>query len=204
MSAKHKRPFYIFAAVAAICSMVLVTGIRGSKAEDSRAPVFAGSQVTGAGIPISPLPGAPEITSPGAEPGATGGDATGAEGDFDPTLPGPDGWLTRPGGGDAENGSHSGVTVLPPFVDAVEDGTVPPATDDESDDKGHGNRGGKKGKNKDKDKVKDEHGNQADDEAVADAESEDEVDPDVYGVDEDEVEAEGEGPDADPTGDATP
>ena len=43
MSAKHKRPFYVFAAVAAICSMVLVTGIRGSKADDGRAPVFAGS-----------------------------------------------------------------------------------------------------------------------------------------------------------------
>ncbi len=202
MSAKHKRPFYIFAAVAAICCMVLVTGIRGSKAEDSRAPVFAGSQVTDAGTTISPLPGAPEITSPSSEPGATGGDATGAEGDFDPTLPGLDGLLTGPGGGDAENGSQSGVTVLPPFLDPVEDGTVPPVTDDESDGKGRGHRGGKK--DKDKDKVKDEHGNEADEEAAADAESEDEVDPDVFGVDEDEVEGEGEDPDADPTGDATP
>ena len=30
MSAKHKRPFYVFAVVAAMCSLVLVTGIRTS------------------------------------------------------------------------------------------------------------------------------------------------------------------------------
>jgi hypothetical protein len=200
VSAKHKRPFYIFAAVAVICGMVLFTGIR-SKAEDSHAPVLAGSQVADGGTTISPLTDEPETTSPSSEPGATGGDATGAEGDFDPTLPDLDGSLTAPGGGDAQDGSHSGVTVLPPFVDPVEDGTVPPVTDDESDGKGRGHRGGKKDKDNDKDK--DEHGNQPDDEAVADAESDDEVDPDVFGVDEDEVEGQGEELD-DPTGDATP
>ena len=31
MSAKHKRPFYVFAAVAAVCCLVLVTGMRGEQ-----------------------------------------------------------------------------------------------------------------------------------------------------------------------------
>jgi len=38
VSAKHKRPFYVFAAVAAICCMVLVTGMRTSKAEAPPGP----------------------------------------------------------------------------------------------------------------------------------------------------------------------
>ena len=45
MSAKHKRPFYVFAAVALLCTMVLVSGVRGSRADDGHSPLVAGPRV---------------------------------------------------------------------------------------------------------------------------------------------------------------
>ncbi len=187
MSAKHKRPFYVFAAVAAVCCMVLVTGIRGSRADDGGGPVVADSQLTKSGALIERSPGAGDLTSSDVDPGATGGAGTGLDGDPDVTIPGPDGSL--PDGGDAEVGPNSGVSLLSPHglplqpVDVDPgDVTVPPATDDTSDGNGRDNRGGKKDKGKDKE----EQGDEAD----ADAESEDEVevDPDVYGLPDDEGE----------------
>ena len=58
MSAKSKRPFYVFAVVAAICALVLVTGIRTSKAgpPSGEPTVSAGSTMfDSAGRPIGPL-----------------------------------------------------------------------------------------------------------------------------------------------------
>ena len=183
MSAKHKRPFYVFAAVAAVCCMVLVTGIRGSKADDGGNPVVAGSQLTESGALIERSPGAGDITSSDADPGATGGAGTGLDVDSTATIPGPDG--SPPDGGDAEVGPNSGSSLLPPG-----DVTVPPTSDDTSDDNGRGERDGKKGKGKDKDEQGDESGDEteADAESESESEDEDEVDPDVYDPPEDEGE----------------
>ena len=55
MSAKHKRPFYVFAAVAAICCVVLVTGIReagSSSGSGTGENELAGAELNGAGEPI--------------------------------------------------------------------------------------------------------------------------------------------------------
>lgn len=182
MSAKHKRPFYVFAAVAAICCMVLVTGIHGNRTDDGNTPVVADSPLTESGALIARSPGAGDGTSSGVDPGATGGANTGSEGGVLPTIPGLNGALTGPDGGDAESGPNSGLIVLPPFDLPLPPVVDPPVTDDTSDDSDRGERGGKKDKGKDKDEQGDEPG----DEATADAESEDEVDPDVYALPEDE------------------
>ncbi len=126
MSAKHKRPFYVFAAVAAVCCMVLVTGIRGSKADDGGNPVVAGSQLTESGALIERSPGAGDITSSDVDPGATGGAGTGLDGDLNATIPGLDGSL--PDGGDAEVGPNSGVSLLPPYGLPLQPETSTPAT----------------------------------------------------------------------------
>ncbi len=202
MSAKHKRPFFVFAAVAAVCCMVLVTGIRGSRADDGHVPVVAdNSSVAGAGAPIAPIPESPDPSSSDSDhAGPVAADPRWGGG-FEITTPGLDESLTDSDGGDSESGPGSGAMVPPPFdlpptptdVDP-DDVTVPPVTDDPGG-QGRGDRGGKKDKdkNKDKDKGKDEQG---DDSA---AEGEEEVDPDVYGLPEDDVdgghEGEGEGPD---------
>ena len=57
MSAKHKRPFYVFAAVAAICCLVLVIGMRPDKANSVREPGTVSSAAPGA-------PGAVEAANP--------------------------------------------------------------------------------------------------------------------------------------------
>ena len=188
MSAKHKRPFYVFAAVAAVCCMVLVTGIRGSKADDGGGPVVGGSLLTESGALIERSPGAGDLPSPDVDPGTTGSAGTRLDGDLNATIPGLEGSL--PDGGNAEVGPSSGVSLLPPYglplqPEDVDPGdvTVPPVSDDTSDDNRPGERDGKRGKDKDKD-------DESEDETEADAESEDEVevDPDVYGLPEDEGE----------------
>ena len=68
MSARHKRPFYVFAVVAAICSLVLVTGMRG-KAASPPAPEIAGPGMT-TGAP-APLKDAEEIDALVAQAVAT-------------------------------------------------------------------------------------------------------------------------------------
>jgi hypothetical protein len=189
VSAKHKRPFFVFAAVAAVCCMVLVTGIRGSKADDGRIPVVAdGSSVSDAGAPIAPIPDAPDSSSSNPDhSGPAGADPSG-DGGFEITTPGLDESLTDPGGGDTESGSGSGVMAPPIDVDPG-DVTVPPLTDN-ADGKGRGDRGGKKNKGKDKGKDKDED----EDEEGDDSAAEEEVDPDVYELPDDvDEDHEGEG-----------
>jgi hypothetical protein len=48
VSAKHRRPFYVFAVVAAICSLVLVTGIRSSRADPTPGNVTVAPDTSGA------------------------------------------------------------------------------------------------------------------------------------------------------------
>ena len=67
MSAKQKRPFFIFAAVAAVCCMVLVTGVR-SKANDSQEPPYYAAPSSTNGSTIKPLPEAPDGSARGPGP----------------------------------------------------------------------------------------------------------------------------------------
>jgi hypothetical protein len=188
VSAKHKRPFYVFAAVAAVCCMVLVTGVRGSKADDGQSPVIAGSQVTDPGHTLTPIPDALDSSSQDSDSGSPVGPDPSWEGDVDITTPSLDDTVTGADGDDPD----SGLIVLPPLdlppPTAVDPGdvTVPPVTDD-ADGKGRGDRGKK---DKDKGKDKDEQGDEA--EAEAESESEEEVDPDVYGLPEGEEGNEGD------------
>lgn len=184
MSAKHKRPFYVFAAVAVVCSMVLVTGVRGSRAEDGRAPVLAGSAVTSPGSLIAPVPTGSEAAVPDSDDGAPGSSGTGPQRELEVGSPEPDDSLA---GGDPAAGPASGVIVLPRFdfplppVSVTPGDVIVPPGSDEGDRKGRGEHRGKKGKNKDK------GGDQSEE---AEADSEEEVDPNVYS----EQQVEGEEP----------
>lgn len=115
MSTKHKRPFVVFAAVAAICCMVLVTGVR-SKADGSHTPDVFSATVETAGPPISPLPEPTVTSTPDPAPktdadsgrATNGGPTSPASGEFE--VPPPD---TGPARGDRE--PDSGRIVVPPL-----------------------------------------------------------------------------------------
>jgi hypothetical protein len=116
VSANHKRPFYVFAVVAAICSLVLVTGLRG-KANTSppdEAVATASITVNSAGVTIEKLARAVDArvmnTKYGVLLGGTGRDrgptSEGGTDSFDPT-PSPDDTDGEPNGsglGDIEGG----------------------------------------------------------------------------------------------------
>ena len=58
MSAKHKRPFYVFAAVAAVCCLVLVTGYSGadpSPGSETGKKELAADDISDGHRPIAPL-----------------------------------------------------------------------------------------------------------------------------------------------------
>ncbi len=192
MSAKQQRPFYVFAAVAAICCFVLVTGVRASEPDGHR-PVFAGASVADARAATTRYLGGPVAPGPELAPGVTGGDGTGSVGDVgdvgavapDPDQPAE---RTPADGADAESGPTSGLAMLPPVT--VNPGEVAlPVGDDQVAGKHRGEKGKKKGKDK------------QGDEAEADAESEDEVDPNAYGMPETE---DGTGSEPDDSIDETP
>jgi hypothetical protein len=67
LSAKQKRPFFMFVAVAAVCCMVLVTGVR-SKASEFREPEHSAVPNPTSGRTLEPLPDATVRSAPG--PGA--------------------------------------------------------------------------------------------------------------------------------------
>ena len=155
MTAKSKRPFYVFAAVAFLCCMVMVAGVRGSRADDGRSPLLAGPQILDRAPTLIPSTDEPGSVTDG-DPGATGGAGPGGS-----DAPTPD--LGRPPleseieGPEAREVPQSGVGVLAPpdFAtppEAVDPGVTPPVTDEEEP----GTKG--RGHKKDKDKGKDGQG----------------------------------------------
>lgn len=110
MSAKHKRPFAVFAAVAMICGMVLFTGVH-SKAEDSRSENLAGSSPTRADT-LTQLPETQDPPTIGSSPnsGATGSEG-GSSGTPETSEPGDSGIpLTEDESrGTGEGGDPAGV-----------------------------------------------------------------------------------------------
>ena len=156
MSAKSKRPFYVFAVVAAICALVLVTGIRTSKAgpPSGEPTVSAGSTMfDSAGRPIGPLAEAMDARLHEAMLGSTAGDGSGS--------PSPDGLgnLNSPSNPDQrddrpdpESGDPSdpplpGLPGTPETDDPAEDGDDPPIEargpqeDDDATDNGDESEG---------------------------------------------------------------
>lgn len=176
MSAKHRRPFAVFAAVAVICGMVLITGVR-SKAEDARAPEH--DMAVAPGTTVSPTQATQGSDTIEASPPSV----PEAQGDL---TENPDtsafSELDEPPAGDSGNEEGNAPTDLPDGVIPLE---IPDPTDvdlgdeesgnpgdsgDGKDGKGRGGRG-KDGKNdKDEDKDGDKGGDgQPDDEEPVDA-----------------------------------
>jgi hypothetical protein len=133
VSARHKRPFAVFAAVALICGIVLITGVR-SKAEPP-GPVAGSLRVSTSGT-LSPLP-EPQgpVTSEAAPP------ADPDLGDGSPADPDPSAGFEAPPSADSgsDDGSDDvseetdpldGVISVPPLVVPDPDDAVP--GDDES------------------------------------------------------------------------
>lgn len=151
MSAKHMRPFYVFAAVAAICSMVLVTGLRGDAGE-RRAPAAGDAPIVGgetierfqpsSGLEIAGRPhrarGAgvtseASLVTPtealfGLLDRRSAGDYVGPE-DFADLLPGFDGDLGDEGDPDAGD-----VVDVRPHGDPTGEPQTPDPSDDPADD----------------------------------------------------------------------
>jgi hypothetical protein len=134
VSAKHKRPFFVFAAVAAICCMVLVTGVR-SKADGSGSPEYVvAPPIATAAPPIPAEPKAPVGSAPGsgpetdADPGRGSSDGSRgtdqAPGSFD--VPKSDTGPTDQGGPEPD----SGLTDVP-LPDPPGPVDLDPGTDDE-------------------------------------------------------------------------
>jgi hypothetical protein len=167
VSAKHKRPFAVFAAVAVICGMVLVTGVSRSKAEPPHGPDYFSATVTDGGPPLAPLPEAEGSVAAGSGPQTDSGPQ--GEDQKAPRTTGSSDFVAPPsGGGEGDNDGSaepdSGIAVVPPTFPLVPDPVdLDPGTDDESrpqDDehgkstraKGHGHRdndGKNHGKNDD-------------------------------------------------------
>lgn len=172
MSANGKRPFYVFAAVAAICSMVLVGGMRGSKAEPADPHHTASPPVVGAGAPLSPSSEAPGGVIPpedDEEGGGRGSTGPIVEADFDLTTP-----QELPSGGDtddADDAADTDALAGPPpgashFDDVIDlDGLLDGLTGGDDGDEVDGltqarpGKGKAKGKNNGKDKGKNGNGN---------------------------------------------
>jgi hypothetical protein len=123
VSAKHRRPFFVFAAVALICSMVLITGL--SKAEDSRAPRHDSGNIAAPGGTISPSLDSSGSPGSGAGPGTDADTASGSKDTSD--IWGPSASGARPGGGPGE--PDSGVSSLPPLIDLTNPEFDLPETD---------------------------------------------------------------------------
>lgn len=192
MSAKHKRPFYVFAGVAAICGLVLVTGIRGSKADDGGPPAFVTAPIAGvesssddlADAPASrPDPGLLLALDTMGGPGAGPGGALPTTPDGEPSETGVDGLenlLTSLGSG-AFILPPPPVGLVPPTGDDP-DAVTPPVTDDEVRSSGGKRRGHQndddKGPGKDEgDDEGGDEGDEGDDEATGDGSTETNVDP---------------------------
>ena len=157
MTAKHKRPFYVFAAVALLCCMVLVAGVRGSRADDGRGPLQAGPPVSDAAPTLTPFPAAPEVISPSGGPPPDGGPGSGATGEPDAIVEDLGGVRVGvdPDRDDVFSFPQSGVATLPPFDLSEPPLTGPgvtPPVEDETRRKGRGHHDGK-GKDKDEDEV---------------------------------------------------
>lgn len=151
MTAKSKRPFYVFAAVAFLCCMVMVAGVRGSRADDGRSPLLAGPEILERAPTLIP---STEVLGPVSEgdPGATGGSGpAGSDGSIPDLDRSPvDSELESR---DASAVEDSGIGVLPQGSSAPPEGVDPSETPSTTDDEpGIKARGHKKGKGKDKDK----------------------------------------------------
>jgi hypothetical protein len=142
LSAKHKRPFAVFAAVAIICAMVLITGVR-SKAEAPLVPDAGSNRVSTSGT-IAPLPEPQGPITPEADPGITsdfGGGSPEAPdttpgGLEEPTLPSGDGGSDD---GYAPTDPLDGVIPLPPLAIPDPEDALP--GDDETDAPGDDGKG---------------------------------------------------------------
>jgi hypothetical protein len=152
LSAKHKRPFAVFAAVAIMCAMVVITGVR-SKADVPPVPEADSNRVSTSGT-IEPLPESHGPITPEADPGSTSDFGDGSQGATDTRPPGEFEEPTPPsddGGSDNGNGTADpldGVISLPPLVLPDPDDALPgddetDAPDDDGKGKGGKGRGGR-------------------------------------------------------------
>jgi hypothetical protein len=164
VSAKHKRPFYIFAAVAAVCCMVLVTSW-GSKAQYGRSHVTASPPVA-QGAVITLEPEVPGGVSPSDAESQGGGTSAAEPADVDPepgastegsdTETGTDPRDEDLSGPAAGEGTLDQPDVTPSDDDAVD------GDDQGDDDQGRPGRGRGHKKDRDHDNGKDEPGQSED------------------------------------------
>lgn len=152
MSAKHKRPFAVFAAVAMICGMVLFTGVR-SKAEDG-SERYSASPPTAADT-LTPLPETQDPSTIESSPNSGAAGSAGGSSEYPETSGTGDLWTpSEEGTGETDAGGDpagvfDGVGELDPRDlggDDPGEEDSKPQDDGGKDGKGRGGRG-KDGKN---------------------------------------------------------